>query len=244
MKTEEDILADFWTQKVNWLKNVLRYGAPAFDIENLYQALQGDGWTEKDVRKTSVRSFFGTECPCLQLSLGQENDIHIVQNPGIGTLDMNIQTCREPVSLTGASIESVLCLIRTYAEHFPRYKESLESITDAFRSAAKEEAKRQKLKKLALANIRLVIPQIFAGSDYHPYLKTGETEAVLAVRLHAGKTLEIKLPYADFQKTLPLIRTVIAKMEDAMKNCPLPVNLSDTDYWNGEGFVLEGSPNK
>ena len=244
MKSEDEIVADFWTEKVNRLKNVLRYGAPLFETGMLHQALLQGGWEPEKIHKTFTRSFFGTECPSLQLSICQKNDIAIVQNPGIGTLDMNIQACREPVSLTGASTESVVNLIRTYSEHYPRYKEALDKLTASYRHAAKEEAKKQKIKKIALTNIHLALPSLFAGSDYHPYLKEGETEAVLAIRLQAGKTLEIKLPYSSFQNALPLIHATIARMEEAVRECPLKADLSETDYWHGEGFVPGGSPNK
>ncbi len=231
MKSEAEILSDFWTEKVNRLKNVLRYGAPAFDLDFLYQSLLQDGFSPERVKKTSTRSFFGNECPSLSLSLCREGDATVVQNPGIGTLDLSIQACREPVSLTGASIVSVLELFKTYIAYFPRYHEALYRLTTDFRTAAKEEAKRQKLKKVALTGIRLLLPRLFAGTPYHPYLKTEETEAILAVRLQSGKTLEIKLPYADFQKSIPLIAATLALMEQATITCPLPVNLTDTDYW-------------
>lgn len=244
MKSEEDIKADFWTQKVNWLQNVLRYGAPAFEIEDLYQALLKAGWESGQVEKTSTRSFFGTECPSLQMSICQKHDISVIQNPGIQTLDMIIQAGREPISLTGASVESVVGLVKSYYDHYPLYNEALEKLLETYRFAAKEEAKRQKIKKVALTNIHLVLPGIFQKLPYQHYLKAGETQACLYVRLHIGKTLEIKLPYADFQKYLPLIPTTIHFMEKALEECPMGVNLSDTDYWNGEGFELEGSPNK
>ena len=53
MKTEEEILSDFWTEKVNRLKNVLRYGAPAFDLDFLYDSLLQNGFTPERVKKTS-----------------------------------------------------------------------------------------------------------------------------------------------------------------------------------------------
>lgn len=232
MKSEEEILSDFWTEKVNRLKNVLRYGAPAFDLDSLYNSLLQNNFTPTQVRRTSTRSFFGNECPSLTLSLCREADATVVQNTNIGTLDLTLQACREPVSLTGASIASVLELFRTYIAYFPRYQEALDRLTSDFRTAAKEEAKRQKLKKVALTGIRLLLPQIFAGTPYRPYLRTGETEAILAVKLRSGKTLEIKLPYADFQKSVPLITATIAHMEQATAASPLPVNLTDTDYWS------------
>lgn len=231
MKSEEEILSDFWTEKVNRLKNVLRYGAPAFNLDFLYENLLRNGFTPEQVKKTSTRSFFGNECPSLSLSLCRENDATVVQNASIDALHLSIQACREPVSLTGASIASVLEMLKTYIAYYPRYQESLDRLTADFRTAAKEEAKRQKLKKVALTGLHLLIPQLFAGSPYRPYLKTGETEAILCVRLDSGKTLEIKLAYADFQKAVPLIHTTIAQMEQATAACPLPVNLSDTDYW-------------
>lgn len=244
MKSEEDIKADFWTQKVNWLQNVLRYGAPAFEIDQLYHALLKAGWNEGQVIKTCTRSFFGTECPSLQMSICQTHDISVVQNPGIQTFDMMIQAGREPISLTGASIESVVGLVKSYSDHYPLYNEALEKLLETYRNAAREEAKRQKLKKVALTNIHLVLPGIFKKISYPHYLKAGETEACLYVRLKVGKTLEIKLPYADFQKYLPRIPSTIEFMEKTLEECPLTVNLSDIDFWNGEGFELEGSPNK
>ena len=232
MKTEEEILSDFWTEKVNRLKNVLRYGAPAFDLDFLYDSLLQNGFTPERVKKTSTRSFFGNECPSLSLNLCREADATVVQNTHIGTLDLTIQACREPVSLTGASIASVLELFKTYIAYFPRYQEAIDRLTSDFRTAAKEEAQRQKLKKVALTGIRLLIHQLFADTPYHPYLKTEETHAILAVRLQSGKTLEIKLSYADFQKSVPLIAATLAHMEQATATSPLPVNLTDTDYWS------------
>ena len=118
MKSEEEIRADFWTQKVNWLKNVLRYGAPAFSLDELYQALLQGGWTSDQVARTTTRSFFGTPCPTLQMSLCKENDVYVIQNPGIGTMELTIQECKEPVSLTGASVASVVSMLQTYCSHF------------------------------------------------------------------------------------------------------------------------------
>ena len=118
MKSEEEIRADFWTQKVNWLKNVLRYGAPAFSLDELYQALLQGGWTSDQVARTTTRSFFGTPCPTLQMSLCKENDVYVIQNPGIGTMELTIQECKEPVSLTGASVASVVSMLQTYCSHY------------------------------------------------------------------------------------------------------------------------------
>lgn len=244
MKSEEDIRADFWTQKVNWLKNVLRYGAPAFSLDELYQALMQGGWTPDQVARTTTRSFFGAPCPTLQMSLCKENDVYVVQNPGIGTMELSIQECREPISLTGASVASVVSMLEIYRRHYTRYKESLDSLVDAVGHAAKEEAKRQKMKRLALSGIHMMIPVLFTDSPYHHYLKEGETEAVLCIRLNIGKTLEISLPYASFQNVLPKVRQAVSHIEKALRECPLPVNVSDTDYWKGEGFSFAGSPNK
>lgn len=244
MKSEDEIKADFWTQKVNWLKNVLRYGAPAFEIDELYKAILEAGWSRDQVKLTFTRSFFGTECPSLKMSLCDPDDVSVIQNPGIQTLDMTIQSGREPISLTGASVFSVVGLLKTYSDHYPRYREALDKMTESYRNAAKEEAKLEKLKKVALANIHLILPGIFREMPYPHYLKAGQTYASLYVRLHTGKTLEIRLPYADFQKHTPLIPAVIEQMEECLGRCPLHVNLSDTDFWNGEGFHIEGSPNK
>ncbi len=244
MKTEEEIRADFWTQKVNWLKNVLRYGAPAFEIDELHEALTKAGWNGSQVVRTTTRSFFGTPCPSLQMSLCKEGDVNVIQNPGIGTMELSIQDCKEPVSLTGASVDSVVSMLRTYCNHYDRYKEALDSMLDLYGNAAKEEAKRQKLKKMALSGIHLMLPVLFKDSPYHHYLKEGETEAILCIRLHAGKTLEIKLPYTSFQTMFPKIHATLDHMEKALQSSPLPVNISDTDYWNGEGFSFAGSPNK
>ena len=40
------------------------------------------------------------------------------------------------------------------------------------------------------------------------------------------------------------IHATLDHMEKALQSSPLPVNISDTDYWNGEGFSFAGSPNK
>ncbi|MDE7072952.1 MAG: hypothetical protein K2O66_06310 [Bacteroidales bacterium] len=58
MKNETEIRADFWTQKVALLKNILRYGAPAFTIDTLYNILLQAGIESDKVEKTSTRSFF------------------------------------------------------------------------------------------------------------------------------------------------------------------------------------------
>ena len=229
MKSEEEIRADFWTQKVNWLKNVLRYGAPAFSLDELYQALLQGGWTSAQVARTTTRSFFGTPCPTLQMSLCKENDVYVIQNPGIGTMELTIQECKEPVSLTGASVASVVSMLQTYCSHYGRYKDALDSLVDVVGQAAKEEAKRQKLKRLALSGIHMMLPALFKGSPYHHYLKEGETEAVLCIRLNVGKTLEISLPYVNFQTVLPKVHQTVAHMEKSLQECPLPVNLSDME---------------
>ena len=135
-------------------------------------------------------------------------------------------------------------MLQTYCSHYGRYKDALDSLVDVVGQAAKEEAKRQKLKRLALSGIHMMLPALFKGSPYHHYLKEGETEAVLCIRLNVGKTLEISLPYVNFQTVLPKVHQTVAHMEKSLQECPLPVNLSDTDYWSGEGFFVAGSPNK
>ncbi|MCM1170244.1 MAG: hypothetical protein NC324_09955 [Bacteroides sp.] len=244
MKNEEEIKADFWTQKVALLKNILRYGAPAFTIDLLYDTLLQSGWGTDKVEKTSTRSFFGSQCPTLRLNLCQSGDITIVQNDGIQSMEMSIQAAREPVLLTGAEPASVVDLLRAYQQHFPRYKEALDKLLQVFQDTAKEEAKRQKIKKIALANIHLVLPQIFKDSAYHTYLRTEQTQAILYIRLLAGKTLEIPLPYERFQNSLDKIHATIAHFEQALSQSPLQANVSDTDFWNEAAFVAETSPNK
>ncbi len=244
MKTEEEIRADFWTQKVALLKNMLRYGAPAFTIDELYDALLQAGWERNQVEKTLTRSFFGSSCPTLRLSLCQPGDITVVRNDGIQSMEMSIQDAREPVLLTGAEPASVTDMLEAYVRHFPRYKEALDKLLQVFRDSAKEEAKRQKIRKLALANIHLVLPQLFKDSAYHTYLKTEPGQALLYVRLKAGKTLEIPLPYDSFQECLDKILPAIGHFESLLARSPLQANLSDTDFWNDKGFTTENSPNK
>lgn len=244
MKNETEIRADFWTQKVALLKNILRYGAPAFTIDTLYNILLQAGIESDKVEKTSTRSFFGSQCPSLRLHLCQTGDITIVQNDGIQSMEMSIQQAREPVLLTGSEPASVVDLLKAYMQHYPRYQEALAKLVHVFQETAKEEAKRQKIKKIALANIHLILPQLFKDSPYHTYLKTGQTEAVLYVRLMAGKTLEIPLPYERFQEIPDKIHATIVHFENALRQSPLRVNLSDTDFWNNAAFVAETSPNK
>lgn len=244
MKNEEEIKADFWTQKVALLKNILRYGAPAFTIDLLYDTLLQSGLDPDKVEKTSTRSFFGNQCPMLRLNLCRPGDISIVQNDSIQSMEMSIQDAREPILLTGAEPASVVDLLKAYQQHYPRYKEALDKLLQVFHDSAKEEAKRQKLKKIALANIHLILPQIFKDSSYHTYLKTGQTEAVLYVRLMAGKTLEIPLPYERFQEIPDKILSTIAHFENALAQSPLQINISDTDFWNDAAFVAGTSPNK
>ena len=244
MKNEEEIRADFWTQKVALLKNILRYGAPAFTIDLLYDTLLQSGVEPDRVEKTSTRSFFGSQCPTLRLSLCQGGDITIVQNDGIQSMEMSIQDAREPVLLTGSEPASVVDLLKAYQQHYPRYKEALDKLLQVFQDTAKEEAKRQKIKKIALANIHLILPQIFKDSPYHTYLRTEQTEAILYVRLMAGKTLEIPLPYDRFQEIPDKITATIAHFEKALAQSPLQANISDTDFWNDAAFVAETSPNK
>lgn len=244
MKNEEEIRADFWTQKVALLKNILRYGAPAFSTDTLYEKLMQTGFSPEKVEQTTTRSFFGSQCPTLKLSLCQPEDITVVQNDSIQSMQMNIQAAREPVSLTGSEPESVIDLLRAYMQHYPRYREALEKSLHLFQDSAKEEAKRQKLKKIALANIHLILPQIFKDSPYHTYLRAEQTEAILYVRLVAGKTLEIPLPYERFQEIPDKILSTITHFEKALAQSPLQVNISDTDFWNDAAFVAETSPNK
>ncbi|MCH5243383.1 MAG: hypothetical protein J1F29_00590 [Lentimicrobiaceae bacterium] len=244
MQNEEEIKADFWTQKVALLKNILRYGAPAFTIDLLYDTLLQSGLDSNQVEKTSTRSFFGSQCPTLRLSLCRNGDIVIVQNNGIQSMEMSIQQAREPVLLTGAEPASVVDLLKAYRQHYPRYKEALDKLLHVFQDTAKEEAKRQKIKKIALANLHLVLPQIFKDSSYHTYLRTQQTEAILCVRLNAGKTLEIPIPYERFQEIPDKIIKTVAHFENALAQSPLQANVSDTDFWNDTAFVANTSPNK
>ncbi len=110
------------------------------------------------------------------------------------------------------------------------YKNS-DFCADAF-EAARNMMKEEKTKELAKNTINTIIPQLMAGSDYEWCLKRdgkwGDIDRLLLlIKLDGRKMIEISLGFKSFERKLPELLNVIAKIKEATKELPFQINIKD-----------------